>query len=979
MSRDSLEPGRGSVLTDVLTSITRFASSRPRLTLWLTGVTVLLSIAASVQFVSFKTKRSDLIDDRADFQQRWLNYTANFDDVSELVVVVEADRRQTAIAVLEDLGTRLQAEPKLFTKVVYKLDASALRSKGLQLCSPEQLERGLKRVVEYGPVLDGRWDLVGLTSLIGRLDYQIASRAASAAPEQLTPLLGHAGLLASSMDRYVRDENNFQSPWPTLLPANRQLTFVADGPTYLLSERGNMGFLRAQAVSDGNGFNGPSKAIARLREIIHEIEPKYSGATIGVTGIPVLESDEMRRSQWDMTLASIISAVGVGLILVVGFRGFRHPLLIMIILAVGMSWTFGYAALAVGSLNILSVAFTSMLIGIGIDFAIHYLAHYVKLRHEQQTIAPALAQTSGDVGTGIITAGVTAALAFFCVTFTEFRGVAELGVIAGGGILLCVVATFVVLPALVAVVDRRIEPAKIPAPFEANILRRLTARFPRLVLVASLVLTFGVGACAIEYRDGRLRWRVRYDYNLLKLQADGLEAVEVQKRLFQEANDSLLYAVAIADAPQEARALRERFLALESVDHVEDLASLVPGNTAGRTRSLIQAYQMQFSRLPRQQVRLADPDPASVGRSLEKLLVHVRGIDHPRAQPLAVTLDAFLDRFEKLPLAEQTRFLSSYQLRSTAALQMQFQALASATNTQPIVWSEVPEELRSRFVGKDGRWLLQIYPKEQIWDVEPLTRFVADVRSVDPNVTGTPIQNYEASRQIFASYEDAALYAFALIFLVLLIDFLAPEHKMMTLLAPLALVLFAMVTLYARRIEINFAVWAVLYVAIATAVAAYVDRRHLRDSALAILPPLLGTILMFGFLALAKIDLNPANLIVLPLILGIGLDEGVLVIHDFRLQRGKYSTSGSTVNAIILTSTTTMVGFGSMMVAAHRGLYSVGLVLLVGTVACVFVALVTLPAVLTIISQRGTGARSDSGPMTARSLLAEKKRQSQAA
>lgn len=113
---------------------------------------------------------------------------------------------------------------------------------------------------------------------------------------------------------------------------------------------------------------------------------------------------------------------------------------------------------------------------------------------------------------------------------------------------------------------------------------------------------------------------------------------------------------------------------------------------------------------------------------------------------------------------------------------------------------------------------------------------------------------------------------------------------------------------------------------------------------------------MFGLMGLLGVDLNPANLIVLPLVLGIGVDDGVHVIHDFREQRGNYKTSSSTINAIVLTSLTSMIGFGSMMVASHRGLYSVGMVLVIGVGSCLLVSLVTLPALLTVISNFGTGS-----------------------
>ncbi len=352
-------------------------------------------------------------------------------------------------------------------------------------------------------------------------------------------------------------------------------------------------------------------------------------------------------------------------------------------------------------------------------------------------------------------------------------------------------------------------------------------------------------------------------------------------------------------------------------------------------------------------------NPAAVGRAFEDLLATLRRANSDNAREAGRSIDRFLDRFETMSLRSQTEVLTGYQMRSSMALWRQLQAIGSATDFSPLTWADMPRELANRFVNDQGQWLLQIYPKEQIWDVEPLTRFVNDVRTVDPNVTGTPLQNFEASRQIRDSYQTASLYALAMICLVLLVDFLSREHKLLVLGPPLAVVVFAFMMLQTRRIQVSPLLLAGSYILMATAIAAILDFRNLRDAVLAMLPPVAGALMMFGILGMCHLDLNPANLIVLPLILGIGVDDGVHVVHDFRLQSGRYRTSSSTTNAIVLTSLTSMIGFGSMMVAAHRGLSSVGLVLVIGVGSCLFVSLVTLPAILTFLSGRGAGAEAD--------------------
>ena len=338
--------------------------------------------------------------------------------------------------------------------------------------------------------------------------------------------------------------------------------------------------------------------------------------------------------------------------------------------------------------------------------------------------------------------------------------------------------------------------------------------------------------------------------------------------------------------------------------------------------------------------------------------------DDPIARQTVASIDRFLDRFETLSLEQQIEFLDAYQGRMAASLHAQLLQLRAAANSNevtltgvpPNILPDLPPALTSRFLSAEGKWLIQIFPAEQIWDIDPLARFVADVRSVDPNVTGTPLQNYEASQDIMQSYQNAALYALTVIFVVLLFDFLGRDLALKAALPPLLLVLPAAWAMWSGRVDFEPAKLAAVYIATMAVIAAALDFRALRDVVLALLPPLAGGALMLGILAVLNIQFNPANLIVLPLVLGIGVDDGVHVMHDFRMQKHNYQTSPSTINAIVLTSLTSMVGFGSMMLAAHRGLYSLGLVLVVGVGSCLFVSLVTVPALLTLLSHSSHAA-----------------------
>lgn len=925
-----------SLAQALLRGMTRVVTRFPVLTLLLMFGAAAASVVYTQRCLDLKTSRADLIDPNADYQKRWKSYTREFGDVADLVVVVESDSPAEIRNVLDDLGSRVEQEEHLFKNVLYKVDLSRLIQKGLQQRSPEELQFILARLEKFSLLLKGnqenggKWNLFNLRSMFRDLRHELA-RADKLPPEYaaqvVVPLIQQIGLFSASMSRAIVNPDDYESPWPDVTQLTGSETQVSgrdrvpESPIhYAMNEKGTMGFLNAQAATKTSDFNGASPAIDRLRELMADVGRKHPSARLGLTGIPVLESDEMRSSQASMFVASVISFAGVAVLLLMGFRGVRHPLFAIIMLAVSMAWSFGFTTWAVGHLNILSVSFAAMLIGLGIDFAIVYLSRYLELRHHGEELLPALLDTAGSIGPGMITAAITTSVAFFAAMFTDFAGVAELGIIAGGGIILCLLGALLVLPALLTIFDRHRAECRLPNPFEGKTLKLLTLRYPVPVVAGCVATIVGVGVYSL---------RVKYDYNLLNLQAKGVDSVEVQRRIFDKADHSLLFAVSLADSQQQALELKQKFEALPSVRHVEEIASKLPAKQSEETQLLVQAVHAQLGNLPETVPPPGELDPSLIGKELELLEQMLEEYDSiPISNGVKQSITAFLTQLDQLPFERQMALLRQYQGRMKGDLLARFKMLASVSDPEPVNVDDLPPAWSSRYfsprdktapsdeeqalqaavtapsVAPAGKWLLQVYPKEQIWDIEPLTRFIRDVRSVDPEATGTPLQTYEASHEIKQSYESVGVYALLAVCVVLLIDF-----------------------------------------------------RSVTDSLLALMPPAVGAIMMFGVLGLCHVDLNPANLIVLPLVVGIGVDGGVHMVHDFRSQRRRYKPSVSTYSAIFLNSTTTMVGFGSMMIAAHRGLYSLGLVLTVGVGCCLVVSLVLLPAVLAIISRQRLNAR----------------------
>lgn len=969
MSSDS--PEKPGWLPRLLAQLTRLVIASPRTTLLWVAVSCVMCVGSSVLWMKFKTDRSDLIDHRADFHQRWLKFADEFGETSDAVVVVESRNKAAVLAAMDDIGQRLEQDTDHFQRVQWKFDPAVMKPHGLQFLPPAVLDQAVQGVRQFAPILESnRWDLISLASYGQRLSRHLESMIQRKDEAGAYADIAQATQLASSLAAFIQDPLQFQSPWPEPIPRDAagdaaQLQAVH----YNVNSKGTMGFVLAVPVNSTTDFSGGAASLKRLRMIVAEAELDHPDVVLGLTGIPILEADEMSKSQEDMTLASAISFGGVAFLLIFGFRSLRHPLISLVMLLVGLCWSLGFITAAIGHLNILSVSFATILMGLGIDFAIHFLERYLELRHQGQEMREAIIITASTTGAGIATCALTTSLAFFCAGVTSFLGIAELGIIAGGGVILCALAAFVALPPLICMTDQNVAEAKLPHAFAGTPLRFATNRFPGAIVVLTLMGFIVLTGLGIGKKGGKYVSKVKYDSNLLNLQARGVPSVELQHHMFEESDGSLLYAVSVAKSPAEVRELREKFLALPTVGRVEELASLLPRFPEEETQVYLIQLQQILGQIPDLPADNRPVDPEQAGRALERLYSVLKALPDSQSQQASASLSLFFNALQSIPPEQQVRLLTGYQQGMRIALHTQLRMMAEVSNASPVIDS-IPEALRSRFISSQGNWCLRIFPKAQIWEEEPLAEFVRDIRSIDPEATGTPLQNYEAANQIKESYQHAAILACAMVLFVLLIDLLSLGPLLIATLSPLIVVGFALNSPGARE-AFGIPGIAVLYMVLVFVVAAIFDTHNIGKAILAMLPPLGGGLMTFGILALLKTNLNPANMIVLPLLLGIGVDSGVYVVHDYRSQAvGGYKISSSIINAILLTSTTTMVGFGSMIVSSHQGLASLGLVLTVGVGSCLFISLVPLPAFLTLLDRaraRAAGlteAESHPGPQT---------------
>ncbi|HEY2827798.1 MAG TPA: MMPL family transporter [Pirellulales bacterium] len=884
-SASAPDPAQGSLLTTPLLAITRLVLRFPIFTL---ALAIGLSVAGAIyafMYLGYKTNRLDLLNPKSDHNRLWIEYVKEFGDEDDAVIVVEGAGRDQVVPVLEELSTALGREKRLFHAVLHEVDLSKIRAKGLHYLSAEQLQGINQYLDEAVPIINGDWSRLQVGKLVGGSAQMLQAAISGAHAVDPNFAFEHLDRAVNSLAAQFGAQPHYLSPLPSMPD---ELSILSElGTEFFLAKEGRIGFVLLRIAVAKDELARGSEAVRSLRELIGNAELRHPGVKIGLTGLPIMENDEMESSQSSMLRGSILSLFGVVIVVIAGFGGVRHALLANLVLLIGTGWAFGYATFAVGHLNILSITFTATLIGVGIDYGTYYVSRYLQYRREGKNCEESLLTTSRIAGPAILTGAMTTVVAFFATGTTSFTGIAELGIIAGGGILLCAIAQLFVLPALVRVVDESRIGDRLPKPVPVHAGIRVLMKAPRLIMMLAVITTVTAGWGAN---------RLWYDYNLLNMQPEGQESVELEKKLLSECDQSAWYALSYSDSREELLKRKAKFLTLPSVDRTQEIASMLTSDDEVK-QPIIATIARRLASLPERPPLIAVDtldDLGAIFAQAQELAQHSKD-----GANTARHLELLRDAMRRLPASDCYAKLSQFQQQMAGDLLSRLHILRSVANPEPPQLSDLSASLVSRFVGQNGKFLLKIYGRGDIWNMDVLTKFVHDIRSVDPQATGNPLQTYECSLEMIRSYKWATFLSVIVIFGVLYIDF-----------------------------------------------------RNFKHCAMAAIPQFMGIAVTFGLLGYMNTPLNAANLIAIPIILGIGVDYSVYIVHEFLEQKGRYRMSPGTAVAVMVDSLTTLIGYGSLLIASHRGLHSLGQVLTIAVTFCTLMSVIALPAFLTWITRK---------------------------
>ncbi len=674
---------------------------------------------------------------------------------------------------------------------------------------------------------------------------------------------------------------------------------------YLSFDDGKILILLIPSPSKEATFGDHTSAIQPLKAIIQETRIQFPNLEIGLTGEPALSEDEAQASQHDTTVSSIITFVLIALLFWFSFQEFSRPALALITLMIAVCWTLGFTTLCVGHLNILSITFIPMILGLGIDFGIQILGRYEEELPKGGDVVSAITQTVMHTGNAIITGASTTAAAFYTMCLNDFTGLAEMGLISGTGIIFCVIANLVILPALLSLRDRRrANTQQVPKSQQYG---GEVSHFDHMVLDhAWVIIGFATIITVVAVMQFPKLW---FNYNLLSLQNPKLESVKFERLLIDnKGSRSIIFAAGVCSNLKEAEEKSEKFKHLPSVSDVISVTEMIPHNQEEKLKVITEIkQQLQNLQLPTPGVKVYVPENIRVLSLLQKKCARFQRLSRQFGYKeesevfghLIPPIERALKVLQSMDQKKTEEILTLYQYQLFSELQKNLEWLKHQKVDRPIAITDIPSSLSARFVGKTRKILLEVYPRENIWDRDPLVRFVKDLRSVDPHITGTPIQNYEYIELLKVSYEQAAIYAFIAIAILIVLHF----HNLKYILPTL-------------------------------------------------LPLGLGMIWTAGLMPFIHLPFNPANIITLPLVIGIGVAFGVYTVDRYRENLSPAIFSTSTGKAILLSALTTIFGFGSLALASHRGIASLGLLMTIGVVMCLITSLYVCPAILHVFGRR---------------------------
>jgi uncharacterized protein len=831
---------------------------------------LLLAVVSGVyaaRHFAITTDIGKLISPQLDWRKRELAFEAAFPGRYEsILIVVDAPTQELVAQATAALVGKLTARPELFRSLHEPGGGEFFARSGLLFLPVEQVEQTTRQLGQLSPLIgilasDPTWRGLAQTVSFGL-------RGAQGGMFKLDDMANAFNPAADVLDDVLAGR-------PASFSWHRLLKGRPPEPNELRR------FIDVRPVLDFTALEPGHAGTSAIRQAAADLKLSSEyGARVRLTG-PVAIADEEFATVQEGAVVNAIATIAIVLtILWLALKSARIILAVFVALFVGLAITAALGLMMVGALNLISVAFAVLFVGLGVDFGIQYAVRYRDKRHEVDDVRGALAKAAEDIGAPLTLAAAAVAAGFLSFVPTHYRGVAELGQIAGVGMLIAFATSITLLPALLAVLKPPGEPEPVGYKALAPV-DRFLERHRIAVVVGTLLVAIG-GLPLLYY--------LQFDFNPINLRNPKVESIATFLDLRNDANIGANSVNVLAPSLPAAVAAAERLAKVPEVERTMTLQSFVPSDQ-DKKLAAIRALGRQVRPALRPQAAQRRPnDPQNVttlqstAYALNNATSGIRGPGADAARRLAANLD-------KLAMADRS-VRDHAEAAFIAPLKTDLDELRNYLRAEPVRLETLPEQLRHDWVTRDGRARAEASPSGDGNDNETLRRFARAVLAVEPTAIDGPISILESGNTIVSAFIQAGIWALASIAILL---------------------------------------WIVL--------------GRFGDVLLTLVPLLVAGVVALEACVLLGMPLNFANIIALPLLLGVGVAFKIYYIMAWRAGQTSLLQSSLT-RAVIWSALTTATAFGSLWLSSHPGTSSMGKLLALSLVCTMFAAVLFQPALM---------------------------------
>jgi len=861
----------------------KLVNSKPKMVLL---AALILTILAGIfaMNLSMELNWVSLAPDNSPAVKEYEDIIDNFPSLDSIVVLVESDDYDMLKHATKEVAENISRMDKYVTSVVAGVETEFMLENALMLM--DEKEAKMMGYAFYDANLTSVYQLMyllvdetAIKAYDGTLtDDQIAYSASS--------IKGIGSLIAQSNHALYEDIDT------SGISVALEKMFVGEG--ILTSPDGKMAMITIQPSFDMMDEVMLIPGVDAIEAKLKSINDKYDDVTIRGTGMHYVARDEIVSVTNDSYVASILSILLILAMLYFAFRTWIAPIFTVTPLLFGIIWAMGITGIAIGRLNMMTVFAVAMLLGLGIDYAIHLYSSYSERRASGEEKNEAITYSICHTGPSIIVGALTTAVAFFALNISTLSLLSELGTVMGIGIITTLAAVFWILPAIIVLKkekEKNISKISSEYAFIGNIAKGIY----KIKYIILAVLLIGAGFMGYKAKQ------IGFDMNLMNLEPKGLESIAVMDYMVEKYDTSSTSFAIQADSLDEVYTLQTALEKVDGVSEVASVASILP-SIEDQKKSLdnIKVIKDQLeNKLPKYPVDKSNME--LVLFELEDRLMELQQvwITNDLAILNQSDFDTVLREMEKLnAMLKRHETQDELDGLSDAVYASMENIQKKMLSSDQITPSDLPDAYKAQFVSKDeSRFLITIYPEFDIWQelgTEKGDQFLSDLTKVDPNITGTPI------------------------FMMDLYDAVGDELLMMGL--TLMGILLAILLLHFRSIKYAL---------------------------LAFLPLAFTLVYTIGTMSILNIQLNMINFLVILLIIGIGLDDGVHILHHYKEGEKNIKTLFSKIGrAIFLTTVTTVFGFGSLSFSSYRGIAGLGIILAIGVTLALVFTIVVLPIFL---------------------------------